>query len=458
MSQILNENLIKEWTSLFSDERFPYLKKNHELLTEHVDALTLHFFAGMTTDPSAAQFLTNEMVRQRLLAAMQRWLLMLFGTFSDDELDLCLNSQLRVGEVHARVGIPVHLVMRGARNLKYKFYDILQIQPLTDEDKQQCLRLFSDLIDIAMEVMAQAYSSNHDRFARAEESYRLFSVTRNLGAERDKQRAALLDWENHLIMACSIHRNSRALNKIATSEFGLWFRHKGAHAFQGTLENSTILNLITDIDGPLLIDLGQALDQQEDYLKPLQNIRDTLLSIRYNLDILFEKNSEIESGRDVLTRLFNRKFLPTVLGREINYARLHNNPFALLAIDIDHFKSINDNYGHEAGDAILQQVASLMSNHCRSGDFLFRMGGEEFLLVLVDVHEAGVMQVAEKLRKQAEQEDFALPNGDVLKLTLSVGGSIYHGHPDYQIMLREADEALYRAKNSGRNRTIMASH
>lgn len=457
MSQILNENLIQEWTSLFSDKRFPYLKKNHELLSKHVDVLTTHFFAGMTNDPSAAPFLTNDAVRQRLLAALRRWLLMLFGTFSDDELDLCLNSQLRVGEVHARVGVPVHLVMRGSRNLKYKFYDIVLEEKLEAEDKQQCLRLFSDLLDIAMEVMAQAYSSNHDRFARAEESYRLFSVTRNLSAERDKQRAALLDWENQLIMACSIHSNSRALSKISTSEFGLWFRHKGAHAFQGTLENNTILNLIADIDGKLLSELGQVLDQKHDYLTQLQNIRDALLSIRYNLDILFDKNSEIESGRDVLTRLFNRKFLPTVLGREINYARLHNNPFALLAIDIDHFKTINDNYGHEAGDAILQQVASLMSNHCRSGDFLFRMGGEEFLLVLVDVHEAGVLQVAEKLRKQAEQEDFVLPNGDLLNLTLSVGCSIYRGHPDYQMMLREADEALYNAKNSGRNRTIIAA-
>jgi len=112
-----------------------------------------------------------------------------------------------------------------------------------------------------------------------------------------------------------------------------------------------------------------------------------------------------------MTRLLNRKFLPAVLSREVQYSRQNNSPFALLALDIDHFKQINDNYGHEAGDMVLQQLAVLMTNSCRGGDFLFRLGGEEFLLVLVDVEQAAALAVAEKLRKLVAAEAFLLPGG-----------------------------------------------
>ena len=185
-------------------------------------------------------------------------------------------------------------------------------------------------------------------------------------------------------------------------------------------------------------------------------MRDTTKSIAYHLDCLFRQNNELEAGRDVLTRLLNRKFLPVVLGKEIHFSRQRNSHFALLAMDIDHFKQVNDQHGHEAGDMVLQQIAAILTNSSRGGDYIFRMGGEEFLVLLVDTQPADALTMAEKLRKIVAQERFRLPQDKSLQLTISVGVASYRGHPDYQQLLRQADDALYQAKNTGRNRVVQA--
>tara|TARA_A100001518_G_C1187448_1_gene33937 strand:+ start:46 stop:564 length:519 start_codon:yes stop_codon:yes gene_type:complete len=170
---------------------------------------------------------------------------------------------------------------------------------------------------------------------------------------------------------------------------------------------------------------------------------------------LFEQNNELEAGRDVLTRLLNRKFLPVVLTRQVSHARSHGTPFSVLALDIDYFKQINDSYGHEAGDRVLQQLASLLINSSRAGDYLFRLGGEEFLMLLVDTGLDGARRVAEKLRRGVEQEVFRLPQDRTLNITLSIGVACFNGHPDYQQLMRRADDGLYQAKHSGRNRVVV---
>src|SRR5690606_38908123 len=98
-----------------------------------------------------------------------------------------------------------------------------------------------------------------------------------------------------------------------------------------------------------------------------------------------------------------------------------------------------DRYGHEAGDAVLQQMAALMSNSIRGGDYLFRLGGEEFLMLLVDTSLDGALRVAEKLRQQVAQASFHLPRQQQHPVTISVGVAMFDGHPDYQRILRHSD-------------------
>ncbi|WP_027896295.1 diguanylate cyclase [Zestomonas thermotolerans] len=418
--------------------------------------LAEHFYTQMLADPEASQYLSHERVRDHLSSSLQRWVVQLFGARSAEQIAAQVDLQRQVGEVHARIGVPVSLVLRGARCLKRRLHELIDALELPLAGKMAAMRLGSKLIDLAMEIMSQAYSSSHERNARAEEAYRLFSVVQNIGAERERQRAALLDWENTLIYELALGRSQAAqTSRLASSEFGLWFSHKGAYAFKDTPESQRILACMQNIDDELLVRLAAAGSEAE-RMQVLSELREQTRSLVFLLDSLFEQVNELESGRDVLTRMLNRKYLPVVMGKELAHAREHGQSFALLAIDIDHFKRINDQHGHEAGDMILQQLAALLSNHSRGGDYLFRLGGEEFLLLAVSVDRRAAQQMAENLRSKVERESFRLPGNQPFRLTVSVGVAVYDGHPDYQKLLRGADGALYIAKNGGRNRVVMA--
>ncbi|MDY0108257.1 MAG: GGDEF domain-containing protein, partial [Giesbergeria sp.] len=313
----------------------------------------------------------------------------------------------------------------------------------------------TQVIDLTMEIMSQAYSSSRDRNSRAKEAYRLFAVSQNVSTERERRRAALLDWENQLMFDHAVGLQSMQLPRLGASEFGLWFRHKGTHAFQGSPETEAILHAIQHIDEVLLPAFAQPGGEAQ-RIPRLRELREHSKRIAFQLDALFEQNSELESGRDVLTRLLSRKFLPVVLGKSVDHARTTGASFAVLAIDIDHFKRINDGHGHEAGDMVLQQMAALLSHHTRGGDYLFRLGGEEFLLLLVDTPRAGAQRAAQKLCQQVAAEAFHLPREQTLHVTVSIGVAAFNGHPDYQTLLRRADAALYQAKHAGRNGVVVA--
>jgi diguanylate cyclase len=165
---------------------------------------------------------------------------------------------------------------------------------------------------------------------------------------------------------------------------------------------------------------------------------------------------DLDVGRDVLTQLFNRRFLPTILKREIDLFQRKGTPFCVLMLDIDFFKAVNDLHGHDAGDRVLQNIAALMLNQVRVSDFVFRYGGEEFLILLaeVDVDQAEV--VAEKIRARVEAAVIPLSEDRLIQVTLSIGIAAFDGHPDYQRAVDRADKALYAAKHAGRNQWAVA--
>lgn len=443
------------WFALFGAYPIELIAQLRELVGEQTPALASLFYEQMLADPAASALLSHDQVKTRLHGSLQRWIVNLFGVSSESDLQAVIAQQALVGDVHARIDVPVHLVLRGARYLKQGIAAQLIKDPrLKSGERLAALRFMTALIDLAMEAMSQAYASSHDRNSRASEAYRLFAVAQNLSTEKERQRAALLDWENQLMFDLAVGLQPDQLPLLGGSEFGLWFRHKGAHAFHGTDETELILESIQRVDEVLLPLFASGDDGQSDRVRYLRELREQSKAIAYHLDRLFEQNSELEAGRDVLTQLLNRKFLPTVLAKEVNYVRKNNTSFALLAIDIDHFKRINDRFGHEAGDMMLQQMAVLLSNNSRGGDYLFRLGGEEFLMVLVDITAEAALQVAEKLRMQVAGETFRLPREQTSPATISVGMALHDGHPDYQHTLRLADDALYEAKRGGRNRVV----
>lgn len=453
MPRLSVEQLSEEWGLL--NQKFSAQSRRFvlEFCIRHAVDLTETFYSEMMADPAASLFLSHNQVQGRLSQSMRRWLEGLFDSEGEGDLARIIAEQKKVGEVHARIDIPVHLVLRGARCLKDRFISLLQEDcELSEREHLDAARLMSDTVDLAMEIMSHAYSTSHDRNSRNEEAYRLFSVTQNIASEKERQRAALFDWENQLMFDQAVGQSGEHLPRILASEFGLWFRHKGAHAFEGAPEAQQILEAMERIDDVLLPLFDQ---DPAERIARLRELRETVKAIRFSLDHLFEQNNELEAGRDVLTRLLNRKFLPVVLTRQVSHARIHGTPFSVLALDIDYFKQINDSHGHEAGDRVLQQLASLLINGSRAGDYLFRLGGEEFLMLLVDTGLEGAQRAAEKLRRSVEQEVFRLPQDRTLNITLSIGVACFNGHPDYQQLMRRADDGLYQAKHEGRNRVVV---
>ncbi|MBO1272218.1 diguanylate cyclase [Shewanella sp. 4t3-1-2LB] len=454
MSGTTSSKVANDWNTLISGINPQSIQLNRQLVANHSGELATQFYAHMLGAEDASIFLSHDQVKTRLHGSLQQWLVTLFDIDEQYDLAAAVALQVKVGEIHARIKIPMHLVLRGARYLKQHYGELLQQEPLTAEQQHECLQHFCDTLDVSMEVMAQAYASSYDRNTRSDEVYRLFSISQNLSTEREKQKGALLDWENRLMFECTLGNPNAELPALSTSEFGLWFTHKGAHAFQDYPETQLIDERINIVDEQLLADMQQG--PADTRIQSLRKVRDETKRIKFLLDDIFAKSSELESGRDVLTKLLNRKFLPTVLSREITHARRNHSQFALLSLDIDYFKEVNDSYGHEAGDSVLQQLSGFLVSNSRAGDFVFRLGGEEFMVVLVDVNKHNAQAIAENMRNKVSAENFMLPNGERIQITVSSGLALFNGHPDYQVILRQVDKALYDAKHLGRNRVIVA--
>lgn len=155
---------------------------------------------------------------------------------------------------------------------------------------------------------------------------------------------------------------------------------------------------------------------------------------------------------DGLTQLRNRRAFDEALADEITRARRFGRPLAVCMVDADKFKSINDQFGHLAGDAVLRQLGGILRNNIRKNDIAGRLGGEEFGLLLPEVDRLGGLVVAEKLRRMAELHRFEFDR-TVIPVTLSIGvAELAATDAEPAELVRRADECLYRAKNSGRNR------
>lgn len=168
-------------------------------------------------------------------------------------------------------------------------------------------------------------------------------------------------------------------------------------------------------------------------------------------DISDKKQVEKLSVTDRLTGLYNRMKLDEVFRYELQQSQRYGLPFAVILLDVDHFKQVNDTYGHPGGDRLLRELAALMQSTKRAADTLGRWGGEEFLVILPKTDRSGAAKVAEKLRAVVAENRFA----DVGHKTISAGVAVYQEGDTEERLMGRVDRALYRAKAEGRDRVVI---
>ena len=151
---------------------------------------------------------------------------------------------------------------------------------------------------------------------------------------------------------------------------------------------------------------------------------------------------------DELTGAFNRNHMNSALAHEMARDRRYSKAFGLLIVDIDYFKKINDSFGHAVGDKVLLKTAQVLSRSIRSSDTLVRWGGEEFVIIAVEIDEKALHQLCENLRVSIETTHY----DSVDKVTVSIGATLFSKNDTQDRLLLRADRALYEAKEKGRNR------
>ena len=206
----------------------------------------------------------------------------------------------------------------------------------------------------------------------------------------------------------------------------------------------------TQLMGALELYLPKNRELHEDQIELLQGVAaETAMAISHAQ--LFQAQEE-NALTDELTKLPNRRYMAQRFLQEMQRARRHHKALSFLMIDIDHFKQINDTYGHLHGDAVLSELAKILNSAKRESDVAARYGGEEFGLILVESGETGAASLGERIREKVEAATF--PGG--LKLTISVGVATTDDEAQFTSLIEKADQALYAAKQGGRNTVRVA--
>lgn len=452
MNQERIQELAVQWQAICGQFSETDLSYSFEFIQQHVTVLVAEFYRQMMQEQEASYFLSDELVRSRLKNALQQWLLDSFAVPFKQDFKAIVAKQLKVGEVHARIGVPSWLIIRGIREIQRKSFAFFLQTP--QADVLAAADYMTQVLSLAAEIMCRTYEAKVEIHNDTKHTYRLFSAMQDVAVQKDRQRGCLLDWENELMFKAFSDQSQLFHPPLSKSEFGLWFIHKAAYAFASAEQVEFIIQRIYQVD-QLNQQLLDTSDQQQKLLL-IQQIRCKNREIQHLVDQLFQVAEYIGTGNDSLTQLLNRRYLNTILIREIQFSRKNRSPLSLLAIDADFFKEINDRYGHAAGDLALQFMAEVLLESSKGSDYAFRVGGEEFLLLLVDSDWNGAQMIAETIRRRVEDTPIRSAEGESFKFTVSIGAVQYDGHPDYQRFLDAADAALYSAKNAGRNQVYLA--
>lgn len=416
------------------------------------------FYTLMIDRPESAGFLNHNTVEARLGAALTGWLTSLYRERDEAATRRYVERQIEVGDIHARINVPLAAIQNGTTILKKQIFRAIIGSTLDRDVLADVIIHLDEMIDLTMGLMNRCFIRDMMADARDQQSLKLQAIGMDMALQTEGLRTSLFDWHRQILRL--LYEDEIRVEKIPSikrTNLGLWVTHKGELLFPGASEIIQLKHTLDQIDENFtkLIEAKLKL-RSDDIRRFLSVIDEYVVTAAGVLAAMTGQTLALEGGKDPLTKVFNRRFLRTILQREISLSNTTGERFAVFILDIDYFKKINDTLGHDGGDAILRQIAEVITARLRAGDFVFRYGGEEFLAVVSAVSSRTAPVIAEKLRTSIEGHAFILPDGNEHRpVTISMGVAIHDGHPDYSRLISAADEALYQAKQWGRNRWVI---
>ena len=226
-------------------------------------------------------------------------------------------------------------------------------------------------------------------------------------------------------------------------------------------KNSVLMMLADEANIPMVIK-GMELGINDYFMYPVDKselkarIRTQLRRKQYQDNLRAELEESVDlSTKDGLTGVFNRRYFDIHVKQMVQKSQETKKPICIMMFDMDHFKQVNDTYGHPAGDAVLKTLASILKSSFRVTDLIARYGGEEFIALLHDIDLQETLQIAEKTRALIEATDFAIPDPiGVIQKTTSIGVVEYSQGDTVEDFISKVDKALYEAKKTGRNKVV----
>ncbi len=438
-------------------ERADLLEKIQALIETKAPQLIEVFYTKLLAIPEARNYLDHDVVNKRLLSNLTAWLL---GLFVDvrGPFDTFISRQVHIGQVHSRINLPTNLVDFGMSLLKKEISNCLVECYHENQIIIDLLLICNDVLDLCHTIINETYLSNMSMDRNNTEQFKSQVVGSHFALECERLKYSVLEW---LFTVTKVLYQGdlvemKKLIPLQQSDFGLWVLFKGELLFLDQQALQYVRSQIEVIDISLKNGIRlreEGISENFNYL--IDELQQHVKLIIWLLTVMVEQSISLESGRDSLTRLLNRRHLQTIMKREVEISQRHGFTFAVVLISTDNFKVINENFGNNASNLVLKQIGELILSSVRASDFVFRYGGEEFLVLLSHTLPEKALEVAERMRLVVESSPFHLDNDQVIHVTVSCGVSIYDGHPDYSKVISKADDAANDAKMAGKNRCVL---
>jgi len=346
---------------LYSERNNQLLAQNQALLHSLIPQSVHQYYTLLLSLDETAHFLSSELVEDRLQSALSDWIHLVLAPKNLDDITALDLRHKSIGQVHARINVDMDLVSKAMMVLKNSFYNGLMKQ---NEVNKELILLVQNIMDYALIRINSAYFEDYEDISHQSQVLNNHLSTMDFALEIQQMRTELHRWFSNCLITGKV-------SQVQETEFALWVRHKLPLAVQDKKSILNIDHLLEQLEKHLS---GMELLETE----RLQEAKDVINTLSWNLQEISKQLLQTSEKKDPLTNVYNRRFLDTILVQETLRAQRMQKNHSLVMLDVDHFKKINDQFGHDIGDEVLASIGQTINESIRVSDFAFRFGGEEF--------------------------------------------------------------------------------